>query len=169
MEKYYNSYDRLFVAHPSFIGEFVDIDGNKFSGTVEGVCIYVAFLGVDKKTKQPRYFINDTGKEYIENEKYNHFFWATIDAENGVLLIPNTEAIREFEEKENLNVACKILEYSIDVVEEGNVGCTPRFVTEVEFKRFVKENFDNFDNSNNYSAQSTAFSYYKVEKEYPRL
>lgn len=29
MEKYYNSYDRLFIVHPSFKGEFVDIDGSE--------------------------------------------------------------------------------------------------------------------------------------------
>lgn len=169
MEKFYNSYDRLFLAHPSFEGTFTDIDGNKFSGKIEGACIFLSIIAVNKETGEPKYSINDTKENLVENSLFNRFFWATIDAENGVLIIPNTRAICEFEEKENLNIACKILEYSIDVVEEGRIGCTPKFVTEAEFVRVIQEHYRNFNNIDNYHAQSTSYSYHRIDWEYSRI
>jgi len=166
MEKYYNSFDRVFLAHDPFKGELTDIDGNKLSGLIEDVSIMLAAMAVDKLTGQPKYSINKTEPHvYIENNIYNQFFHATIDSEIGVLIIPDADKIKEFEEKnQGLTVACKVVEYMIYL---GDVKDTV-FVPESEFNRIIKQNFNRFNNSDNYHGQCTSFSYHKVKKEYPR-
>lgn len=151
MEKYYNSFDRVFLAHDPFKGELTDIDGNKLSGFIEDVSIMLAVMAVDKLTGQPKYSINKTEPHvYIENTIYNQFFHATIDSEVGVLIIPDADKIKEFEEKnQGLTVSCKVVEYMIYL---GDVKDTV-FVPESEFNRIIKQNFNRFNNSDNYHGQ----------------
>ena len=166
MEKYYNSFDRVFLAHDPFKGELTDIDGNKLSGLIEDVSIMLAVMAVDKTTGQPKYIINNTEPQVrIECSLYNRFFHATIDAEVGVLIIPDTLNIKEFEaQNPGQTIACKVIDYMIYLENEETV-----FVHEPEFVRIIKQHFNKFNNEDNYYGQCTTYSYHKVKKEYPRI
>lgn len=162
MEKYYNSFDRLFITD-DFKGEFTDINGNKHSGTITGASVYIATIGINRRTGKAEYNVNNTNEAYFENTLYDGLFKASINAEVGILIIPNVEAIAKIEKKTGLLIAGKIEEYTIDMRSSEGIIVEPHTVTEMEFVRFIKEHFDKFDNSDNYFAQSTSYCYYKVE------
>ena len=167
MAKYYNDFDRVFISD-AFESEFIDIHGVKHCGIISGASIMLATICVNKYTGEPKYFANNTN-ESAENSLPDRAFYATIDAELGVLIIPNVDAIRDIENKTGLTVAGKIIEYSINVRKpECPIMIEPHFVTEAEFVRFIKEHFNEFNNVDNYHAQSTAYGYHEVDKEYPR-
>ncbi len=166
MEKYYNSFDRFFVAD-EFKAEFTDITGKKCSGIVFGASIFIATIGVKQDTKEPVYSINKSDKSFIEDTKYANMFYATVNADTGILLIPNVDAIMNFKSKTGLNVAGKIIDYTIDIKQATNKYIAEeQYVSESCFIQFIKEHFDKFKNSNNFSAQSTAYNYHKVEKPF---
>lgn len=169
MEKYYNSYDRCFISD-DFEGEFTDIKGNICQGTIAGASVLIATIGVNMYTGEPNYSTNDTNpREDIENPMYADMFGATIDAELGVLVIPNIKAIEDFRKRTGLDIAGKIVKYTIDTRElEHPIMLTPQFVTESEFVRIIRKNFEKFNNSNNYHAQNTSYGYHRIKREYPR-
>ncbi len=169
MEKYYNSYDRCFISD-DFEGKFTDVKGNICQGAIAGASVLIATVGVNMYTGEPNYSINDTNPcEDIENPMYAGMFGATIDAELGVWVIPNIKAIEAFRKRTGLDVAGKIVEYTIDIREpERPILLTPQFVTESEFVRVIRENFEKFNNANNYHAQNTSYGYHRIEKDYPR-
>lgn len=166
MEKFYNSFERLFLAQDCFEDEITDIDGYKHSGLIENVSIMLAVMAVDKNTGQPKYTINNTESQVrIECSLYNRFFHATIDAEVGVLIIPDTLKIKVFEaQNPGQTIACKVIDYMIYLENRETV-----FVQEPEFVRIIKQHFNKFNNEGNYYGQCTTYSYHKVTKEYPRI
>lgn len=166
MEKYYNSFDRFFVAD-EFEAEFTDITGKKCSGIVFGASIFIATIGVKQDTREPIYPVNKLEGKFIENSQYANMFYATVNADTGVLLIPNIKAIMRFKSKTGLDIAGKIVDYTIDIKQATNKYIAEeQYVSESCFIQFIKEHFDKFNNSNNFSAQSTAYIYHKVEKVY---
>lgn len=165
MEKYYNSFDRFFVAD-EFEAEFTDITGKKCSGIVAGASIFIAIVGVKQDTKEPVYSINESDKSFIEDTKYANMFYATVNADTGILLIPNVNAIMNFKSKTGLDIAGKIIDYTIDIKQANTYMMMPQNVSESYFVEFIKEHFDKFNNSNNFSAQSTAYGYHIVEKPF---
>ena len=169
MEKYYNSYDRCFISD-DFEGKFTDIKGNICQGTIAGASVFIATVGVNMYTGEPNYSINDTNpRGNIENPMCAGMFGATIDAELGVLVIPNIKAIEDFRTRTGLDIAGKIVEYTIDTREpEHPIMLTPQVVTESEFVRIIRENFEKFNNPDNYRAQSTSYAYHEIQREYPR-
>ncbi len=166
MEKYFNSYDAFFISE-EFEGVFTDIEGNEIHGIISGASVMIAAIGVNKYTGQPEYLENKTN-EICDGSIYNGCFDATIDAELGVLVIPNIEAIKHVEKITGLNIAGRITEYTIDIMNPKYPVIEPCKVKEIEFIRFIKEHFDKFNNSDNYYAQNTAYEYHRVETEYPR-
>lgn len=170
LEKFYNSYDRTFVSD-EFAGEFTDIYGNLCSGTITGASVLIAVMGVDCRTGRPEYSINDTDpyEDRIESTTYTDMFSATIDAELGALIIPNAELIADYRHTTGRCIAGKVIGYTIDLRDkEFPAMSVPQIVGEVEFVRFIKENFDRFNNPNNYRAQNIAYGYHRVSREYPR-
>ena len=169
MEKYYNSFDRFFVAD-EFEAEFTDITGKKCSGIVGGASIFIATIGVKQDTREPVYSINKSDKSFIEDTKYANMFYATVNADTGILLIPNVDAIMNFKSKTGLDIAGKIVDYTIDIRQVTNkhnadaqcLCLAENSVSESCFIQFIKEHFDRFNNSNNFPAQSIAYNYHQV-------
>ncbi len=169
MEKYYNTFDKVFISD-EFEGEFTDIKGEKYHGIIVGASIWIATILINKETGLPVYSVCDSKSDNdIPCDCSNNLFGATVNAELGVAIMPKTDEIRKIEEKTGLCVAGKILEYTIDVRGKDELSIYfPQFVTEAEFVRVIKENFEHFNNADNYHAQSCSYSYHKVCKYFPR-
>ncbi len=178
-EKYFNSFDRVFLALKTENGEypkvkFRDMDGKEMDGSLSGASITVAVLWVDAVTGQPVYSVNSSDNECVEShDPGDRWFRATIDRELGVLIIPDYKEMgvlqkgKHLESQQDLRLACKIDSYSVEIW-TSECMCDSFCVKESEFQRIVQENFDSFNNSDNYSAQNTAYLYNPVAKEYPR-
>ena len=86
-EKYYNSYDRCFVADP-FEATFTRLDGNLITDTVSGASIDIVVFQVDRYTREPIYDVNN-GDEAIETgNEFAKCFSVSVNAELGVVVVP---------------------------------------------------------------------------------
>ena len=161
MKRYYNDYESYFLAD-EFEEKFTDIKGVQYRKTIVGAAAYTAVICVDKETGYPRYLVNTKDQNY-ENPRYGALFSATLNPEVGILIIPDTKRISEIEKETGLDIAGKIIEYAIVFEDTLGVAHT-KSVTEAEFVRIIKENYDKFNISSNYHGQSTSYGYHEVQK-----
>ena len=164
-EKYYNSYDRCFVADP-FEATFTRLDGNLITDTVSGASIDIVVFQVDRYTREPIYDVNN-GDEAIETgNEFAKCFSVSVNAELGVVVVPDAYGLAQYaDENPSKELACKITGYTIETG-VGFLASDP--VSESEFKRIVCGNFSNFNNSTNFDGQHTAYGYHKVQAHHTR-
>ncbi len=175
MAKFYADYDGTFISD-DFICSFKDVNGDEHNHIVNGAAVYVASFWINKQTGRPVYCTNK-GSEEREDwfSSPARPFRLTIDAECGVILIPNMDAIAYYMENrpkdidDNHEIGFKITGYGISYKDSPESFISEVcMVEESEFKRIIKENFDKFNNSDNYRDQGTSYGYHPIMKEYDR-
>lgn len=169
-ERFYCTYDASFLCE-EFKGEFIDINGKRVKGIIAGASANIASFLVDKQTGQPNYSINKSGEDEEDWASWCKPWYATIDAEVGVIVIPAEENIKDLKRSKAIpkgyEIGYRVVSYTIDLMEKGCM-IEPHYVTDETFRKMISDNFEKFNISDNFHGQNTSYGYYSIKKEYPR-